>query len=51
MGTARRWTPKKLAAKLIQIRTGLGLSQTEMVGALGLRGKIKREDISKLSVD
>jgi transcriptional regulator with XRE-family HTH domain len=47
MGSARRWTPKRLTAKLIKIRTGLDLSQTEMVSALGLKGKIKREDISK----
>jgi len=47
MGSARRWTPKKLVAKLIQIRTCLGLSQNELVDALGLEGKIKREDISK----
>jgi transcriptional regulator with XRE-family HTH domain len=47
MGSARRWTPKRLRTKLIHIRTRLDLSQSEMVDALGLKGKINREDISK----
>ena len=46
MGKARRWRPKRLTAKLIQIRSRLDLSQNEMVNALGLKGKINREDIS-----
>jgi transcriptional regulator with XRE-family HTH domain len=47
MGRAQRWKPKKLAAKLTAIRTTLDLSQNEMVTALGLKGKINREEISK----
>jgi transcriptional regulator with XRE-family HTH domain len=46
MGRAKRWKPKRLTAKLIQIRTDRELSQNEMVVALGLKGKIVREDIS-----
>ena len=47
MGRAKRWRPKRLASKLAQIRTGLGLSQTELIGALGLKGKIIREEVSQ----
>jgi transcriptional regulator with XRE-family HTH domain len=47
MGRAKRWKPKRLTAKLVQIRTGLDLSQTEMVSALGLKGKVIREEISQ----
>lgn len=46
MGRARRWKPKRLAAKLTAIRNSQNLSQTEMVSALGLKNKITREDIS-----
>jgi transcriptional regulator with XRE-family HTH domain len=35
MGHARR-RPKRLAEKLLQIRTALGLSQSEMVELLGI---------------
>jgi transcriptional regulator with XRE-family HTH domain len=47
MGRAKRWKPKRLTAKLVQIRTSRELSQTEMVNALGLKGKIIREEISQ----
>jgi transcriptional regulator with XRE-family HTH domain len=47
MGRARGWKPRRLTAKLIQIRTSRNLSQTEMVAALGLKGKIIREEISQ----
>ncbi len=47
MGRAKRWNPKRLTAKLTAITTGLELSQTEMVNALGLKGQINREEISK----
>jgi transcriptional regulator with XRE-family HTH domain len=47
MGRARRWKPRRLTAKLVQIRTSRDLSQNEMVSALGLKGKIIREEISK----
>ena len=38
--------PKRLAGKLTAIRTDRGLSQSQMVSALGLKNKITREDIS-----
>jgi transcriptional regulator with XRE-family HTH domain len=47
VGRAKRWKPGRLTAKLIQIRTSRNLSQTEMVSALGLKGKIIREEISQ----
>jgi transcriptional regulator with XRE-family HTH domain len=46
MGKKKRWKPKRLAAKLTEIRTSRGLSQSQMVGALGLKNKINRENIS-----
>ena len=41
MGTASRSRPKHLAQKLAQIRQRLGLSQTEMVRALGLSDLVR----------
>lgn len=35
MGSARRPTPARLAEKLLQIRTRLGLSQSQMLRQLG----------------
>lgn len=35
MGRRARLRPKRLAEKLRQVRTGLGLSQTEMLNRLG----------------
>jgi len=35
MGSARRPTPTRLAEKLLQIRTRLGLSQSQMLRQLG----------------
>ncbi len=46
MGKSARERPKRLAEKLLQIRLGLGLSQNEMLAALGLKGKILRSAIS-----
>ena len=46
MGKTARERPKRLADKLLQIRLGLGLSQNEMLAALGLKDKILRSAIS-----
>ncbi len=46
MGKSARERPKRLAEKLVQIRTGLGFSQNEMLAALGLKGRILRSAIS-----
>ncbi len=46
MGKSARERPERLAKKLLQIREGLGLSQNEMLTALGLKGKILRSAIS-----
>lgn len=35
MGTSRRAQPRQLAAKLLQIRKGLGLTQEQMVERIG----------------
>lgn len=45
MGSAR-WRPERLAEKLLQIRTALGLSQTEMLRRLGFEDSIKYTKIS-----
>lgn len=46
MGIASRFKPSRLAEKLTQIRTALGLSQNEMVSRLGFSGELIREEIS-----
>lgn len=46
MGRSRRWKPKKLAGKLTAIRTRLGLSQNELITAMGLQRKLRRAEIS-----
>ena len=46
MGKSARERPERLAEKLLQVRLGLGLSQNEMLAALGLKGKILRSAIS-----
>jgi transcriptional regulator with XRE-family HTH domain len=46
MGYARP-KPKRLAGKLLQIRTALGLSQTDMWRRLGLEGGVTYDRISK----
>jgi transcriptional regulator with XRE-family HTH domain len=38
MGRSTRARPKRLGAKLRQIRTSLGLTQPEMIKALGVKG-------------
>jgi transcriptional regulator with XRE-family HTH domain len=47
MGQAARAKPKRLPEKLLQIRDGLGLSQSELVNHLRLRDKISRAKISE----
>ncbi|MEN3334258.1 MAG: Helix-turn-helix domain [Blastocatellia bacterium] len=46
MGKSARERPVRLAEKLLQIRLSLGLSQNEMLAALGLKGKVLRSAIS-----
>jgi len=46
MGRTARPKPKYLARKLSAIRLGLGLSQNEMLGQLGLKEKLYRTAIS-----
>jgi transcriptional regulator with XRE-family HTH domain len=46
MGTKRRPTSRYLAKKLRQIRSHLGLSQTEIVKELGREGEMARSTIS-----
>ena len=46
MGKSARERPGRLAEKLLQIRAGLGLSQNEMLSALGLKDKVFRSAVS-----
>jgi transcriptional regulator with XRE-family HTH domain len=46
MGRSARPRPERLAEKLLQIRQGLGLSQNEMLAALGLEEKVFRSAVS-----
>jgi transcriptional regulator with XRE-family HTH domain len=46
MGSARRWKPLRLSAKLRVIRRNLHLSQGEIVEALEAADRIDRRDIS-----
>jgi transcriptional regulator with XRE-family HTH domain len=46
MGKARRPKPARLAEKLLQIRLGLGLSQSEMVKRMGLDDEFSRNYVS-----
>ena len=47
MGRNPRLKQKYLAGKLLQIRTSLGLSQTEMLKALGFEGILDYKRISE----
>ncbi len=47
MGRFSREKPNRLAEKLTQIRTELGLSQNEIVSRMGLTERLNRDDISK----
>jgi transcriptional regulator with XRE-family HTH domain len=46
MGRAAGLKPNRLAEKLVQIRTALGLSQNEMISRLGLSDELIREEVS-----
>jgi len=46
MGRGVPLKPRRLAAKLRQIRLTLALSQNEMVQRMGLQGRVLREEIS-----
>jgi hypothetical protein len=46
MGRSARQRPHRLAEKLLQIRINLGLSQNEMLTALGLKDKVFRSAVS-----
>ena len=46
MGRASRPKPTRLAEKLLQIRTAMGLSQNEMIKHMGLVDELLREEIS-----
>jgi transcriptional regulator with XRE-family HTH domain len=46
MGIASRFKPGRLAEKLVQVRTALGLSQNEMISRLGFGDELIREEIS-----
>lgn len=46
MGRATRQKPKRLAEKLRQIRTTLGLSQNELIHRLGFSGEITQDYVS-----
>jgi transcriptional regulator with XRE-family HTH domain len=50
MGSARP-RPRRLAAKLLQIRQSLGLSQPQMLNRLGVEGEIDYTTISKYELD
>jgi transcriptional regulator with XRE-family HTH domain len=46
MGRASKRTPTRLAGKLLQIRSALGLSQNEMIKRLGLSDELMQASIS-----
>ena len=47
MGTRSRHKPERLAEKLLQIRTALGLSQNEMIRRMGVEEIIAQNTISE----
>lgn len=47
MGKKARQKPKRLAEKLVQIRTALGISQSEMLSRLKVEDQIDYTTISK----
>ncbi|OLE53827.1 MAG: hypothetical protein AUG51_11090 [Acidobacteria bacterium 13_1_20CM_3_53_8] len=47
MGTRARHKPERLAEKLLQIRTALGLSQSEMIKRMGVEELIAQNTISE----
>lgn len=46
MGRASRPRPQRLAQKLLQIRTYLGLSQNELIRSFGFDGELTQDYIS-----
>lgn len=46
MGSAARRKPKRLAEKLLEIRTGLGLSQNGLIRRMGFEGELNQAQIS-----
>lgn len=46
MGRASRQKPQRLAEKLLQIRTSLGLSQNGLIKKMGLEDEIFQDSIS-----
>jgi len=46
MGRATRPKPKRLAEKLLQIRTALGLSQNQLIRRLGFADEVTQDYIS-----
>jgi len=47
MGTKQRPRPKRLAEKLLKIRTDLGISQDELIHRLGLTGDLFSASVSQ----
>jgi transcriptional regulator with XRE-family HTH domain len=47
MGTKQRPRPKRLAEKLLKIRTDLGVSQDELIDRLGLTGDLFSASVSQ----
>ena len=47
MGKSSRARPRRLAEKLLQIRSALGISQSEMLNRLGVADQIDYTTISK----
>jgi len=46
MGSAARRKPKRLAEKFLEIRTGLGLSQNELIRKMGFTDDLTQAQIS-----
>ena len=46
MGRRRKERPKRLAEKLRQIRDRLGLSQSDMIRAMGLEERLTKSEVS-----
>lgn len=47
MGRTSREKPARLAEKLVRIRQSLGLSQDDIIRAMGLADRLSRDDVSK----
>jgi len=51
MGTRQRPRPKRLAEKLLKIRTDLELSQDELIEKIGLTGSLFSASVSQFERD